>query len=181
MKILQLVNRIPFPLNDGGSLGVHYYTQGFIDAGIDLSMLAMNTTRHWVDENRLPVLYRQLDHFVTVKVDNRIRPLPALLNLFKRSSYNIDRFVTADYRNALIALLQKESFDIIQLESLFLVPYIPVIRQYSKAKVVIRQHNIEYRIWERLAAQAGNPLKQWYLALLARRLKKIRAGSPARL
>lgn len=173
MKILQLVNRIPYPLNDGGSLGIHYYTQGFIDAGVRLSMLAMNTTRHWVEEQNLPPLYRQLEHFVTVKVDNRVKPLPALLNLFGSSSYNIDRFVTTGYRNALVALLQQETFDVIQLESLFLVPYIPVIRQYSKAKVVIRQHNIEYRIWERLAAQAGNPLKKWYLRLLARRLKQF--------
>lgn len=173
MKILQLVNRIPYPLNDGGSLGIHYYTQGFIDAGVSLSMLAMNTTRHWVETENLPPLYQQLDHFITVKVDNRIKPGPALLNLFGRSSYNIDRFVTRDYKNALIGLLQKETFDIVQLESLFLVPYIPVIRQYSKAKIVIRQHNIEYRIWERLAAQAGNPLKKWYLTLLARRLKQF--------
>ena len=173
MKILQLVNRVPYPLNDGGSLAVHCYTQGFIDAGVQLSMLAMNTTRHWVDEDRLPALYRQLDHFITVKVDNRIRPLPALLNLFKGTSYNIDRFISAAYRDALIELLQKGNFDIIHLESLFLVPYIPVIRQYSKAKVVIRQHNIEYRIWERLAAQAANPVKRWYLNLLARRLKKF--------
>lgn len=173
MKILQLVNRIPYPLNDGGSLGIHYYTQGFIDAGVHLSMLAMNTTRHWVDERQLPPLYGQLEHFITVKVDNSIRPLPAFLNLFKGSSYNIDRFVTDDYRKALIALLQKEKFDVIQLESLFLVPYIPVIRQYSKAKIAIRQHNIEYRIWERLAAQATNPLKKWYLNLLTRRLKKF--------
>lgn len=173
MKILQLVNRIPYPLNDGGSLGIHYYTQGFIDAGIRLSMLAMNTTRHWVDESRLPPLYGRLEHFVAVKVDNRVKPLPALLNLFGRSSYNIDRFVTPEYSNALIALLQRETFDVIQLESLFLVPYISLIRQYSQAKVVIRQHNIEYRIWERLAAQAGNPLKKWYLRLLARRLKQF--------
>jgi len=56
---------------------------------------------------------------------------------------------------------------------LYLVPYIPVIRKHSKAKISIRQHNIEYRIWERLAARAANPLKKWYLSLLTRRLKRF--------
>lgn len=173
LKILQLVNRIPYPLNDGGSIGIHYYTDGFLQAGVSLSMLAMNTTRHWVDTATLPPLYRQLEHFEAVRVDNRIKPLDAFLNLFGNSSYNIDRFISLDYEKALVRLLQRQEFDIIQLEGLYVVPYIPLIRQYSNARVVIRQHNIEFRIWERLADKAANPLKRAYLKLLARRLKRF--------
>ncbi|WP_118973441.1 glycosyltransferase family 4 protein [Taibaiella koreensis] len=173
MKILQLVNRIPYPLNDGGSIGIHYYTEGFLQAGVSLSMLAMNTTRHWVDTAALPPLYGELDHFEAIKVDNHIKPLDALLNLFKDTSYNIDRFISPEYEQALIRLLQRETFDVVQLEGLYVVPYVNVIRQYSKAKISIRQHNIEYRIWERLAARARNPLKKAYLKLLTRRLKQF--------
>lgn len=173
MKILQLTNRIPFPLNDGGNLAVHAVTEGFLQADVSLSMLAMNTTRHWVDLNTLPPLYKQIQHFKSVKVDNRIKPLDALLSLFKGSSYNIDRFISKEYNQELINILQKEIFDIVHLESLFLVPYIKTIRKYSKAKIVIRQHNIEFHIWERLAAKAKNPLKKTYLNLLAKRLKRF--------
>jgi polysaccharide biosynthesis protein PslH len=173
MNILQLVNRIPFPLNDGGNIGVHYYTEGFLKAGVSLSMLAMNTSRHWVKSDTLPPLYQQLKHFKVVEVDNRVKAVDAFLNLFKGTSYNIDRFISKEYEQALIELLKLEKFDIVQLEGLFLVPYIETIRKYSKAKVIIRQHNIEYRIWERLARQAKNPLKKWYLELLAARLKKF--------
>lgn len=173
MKILQLTNRIPFPLNDGGNLAVHAITEGFLQAGVSLSMLAMNTTRHWIDIDSLSPLYKQIQHFKTVKVDNRIKPLDALLNLFKGSSYNIDRFISKEYNRELIDLLQEESFDIVHLEGLFLVPYIKTIRKYSKAKIVIRQHNIEFYIWERLAAKAKNPIKKAYLSLLAKRLRKF--------
>jgi len=171
MKILQLVNRIPYPLHDGGNLAVHAITEGLLDAGAQLSMLAMNTTRHWVDTGSLPSLYKRLQHFETVTVDNRIRPLGAFFSLLKGSSYNVDRFISKAFEKALIELLQKDTFDIIHLEGLFLAPYITTIRQYSKAKIVMRQHNIEYRIWERLAAQAGNPVKKWYLATLAKQLQ----------
>lgn len=171
MRILQLTNRIPYPLNDGGNIGVHYYTEGFLEAGVSLSMLAMNTTRHWIDTGKLPDLYKKLTYFETVKVDNRIKAWDAFINLFKQSSYNIDRFISKAYEQALIRLLQENDYDIVQLEGLFLVPYIATIRKYSKAKIAIRQHNIEFRIWERLGLQASNPVKKWYLKLLAKRLK----------
>ena len=173
MKILQLNNRVPFPLNDGGNIGVNYFTKGYLDAGVALSMLAMNTTRHWVNLDQLPDQFKLLNTFKTVKVDNRIRPFPAFLNLFKSSSYNIDRFISKEYEAELIHLLQNETFDIIQLESLFLTPYVAAIRKYSKAKIVIRQHNVEFKIWERMAQKETNALKKWYLNLLTKRLKSF--------
>lgn len=177
MNILQLVNRVPYPLNDGGNLAVHFYTEGFLKAGVSLSMLAMNTTRHWVSTENLPGIFGRLNFFDTVKVDNRIRPLQALGNLFSRQSYNVSRFVSKDFEQALVSLLRRKSFDIIQLEGLYLMPYIDVIRKFSKAKVVLRQHNAEFVIWERLANQEKNPFKKNYLRLLARRLKDFEAQS----
>jgi glycosyltransferase involved in cell wall biosynthesis len=38
--------------------------------------------------------------------------------------------------------------------------------------VVLRAHNVEYVIWQRMAAATGNPLKRWYLDFLSRRLMK---------
>jgi glycosyltransferase involved in cell wall biosynthesis len=38
---------------------------------------------------------------------------------------------------------------------------------------VLRQHNVEFQIWDRLAANEKNPVKKWYLRLLAKRLKQF--------
>lgn len=171
MKILQLVNRVPYPLHDGGNIGVHYFSKGFIDAGVSLSMLAMNTSRHRVNPAELPDFFKTFQRFEMVAVDNRVKVLPAFLNLFKSSSYNIDRFISRAFSQRLLALLREEDYDIIQLESLFLTPYLPIIRAHSRAKVVIRQHNVEFKIWERMAEKEPNRLKKAYLNLLARRLK----------
>lgn len=173
MEILQLTNRVPFPLNDGGNIGVMYYTRGFLQAGVQLSMLAMNTSRHSVATDSLPPIFGQLKHFITIPVNNDIRPLAALKSLLSGRSYNVDRFISKAFTQALIDLLQQEKFDIVQLEGLYLVPYIPTIRKYSKAKISIRQHNVEYRIWERLATGMPSGIKKWYISQLARQLKKF--------
>jgi glycosyltransferase involved in cell wall biosynthesis len=73
----------------------------------------------------------------------------------------------------LIELLQKETFDIIQLEGLYLTQYISAIRKYSHAKVVLRSHNIEFQIWERAIASMSFSIKKWYLQLQTNRLKKF--------
>lgn len=173
MHILMLTNRIPYPLKDGGSLAMHYFIEGYLEAGVRLSLLAMNTTKHYTDQQSLPKVYKELTHFKTVDIDNSINVWDAFVNLFQTNkSYNIERFVSKDYETQLITLLTQDQYDFIQLESLFLAPYLPIIRKYSKAKIVLRSHNIEYKIWEKLFLQEKNIFKKQYLQLLTKRLKE---------
>lgn len=172
MRILQIMNRVPYPLNDGGSIGMHYYIEGYIKAGAALSVFAMNTSRDPVDINQLPPIYNELQHFEVVDINTDIKASEAIKNLmFEKSSYNISRFNQKHVHQSLIEFLKKHTFDIIHLDSLFVTDYIPTIRAHSDAKIVLRQHNIEFTIWERLSSAAKNPLKKWYYKILAKRLK----------
>ncbi|HVA99125.1 MAG TPA: glycosyltransferase family 4 protein, partial [Bacteroidia bacterium] len=67
--------------------------------------------------------------------------------------------------------LSKNKYDIIQLESIFMCPYIDTIRSYSDAKIILRAHNVEHIIWERLSENTTSVFKKKYLNLLAKRLK----------
>lgn len=49
--------------------------------------------------------------------------------------------------------------------------YLDVIRKFSKAKITLRAHNVEYLIWERHLANEKNVLKRAYLSLQTSRLK----------
>jgi glycosyltransferase involved in cell wall biosynthesis len=53
-----------------------------------------------------------------------------------------------------------------------MTPYIETIRKYSKAKIILRAHNVEHKIWERMTVACKNPIKKAYLNLLTKRLKK---------
>ena len=137
-----------------------------------MTMLAMNTSRHQLDAADLPVFFHEDIRFHDVFIDNKIRIWDALINILGNSSYNINRFISEDYKIYLKLLLRNDEFDIIHLDGLFLAPYVDTIRELSKAKIVKRAHNVEYKIWEKLADQRIG-LTKWYLKLLARRLKQF--------
>lgn len=171
MNILQLCSKVPFPPKDGGSIAMDILTQGLIKAGNKVDVLAINTSKHFTDINNVDENYKKITNYQLVFIDTEVKPLDAFLNLFTSKSYNVIRFYSKSFENVLIECLQKNVYDIIQLETLWVAPYLPTIRKYSKAKVVLRSQNIEFMIWERLAIDTKNPLKKRYLKLLAKRLK----------
>lgn len=172
MHILQICNKPPYPPQDGGAIGMNNVTQGLIEAGHSVKLIAVNPPKHHVTLSELPAKYIQDTSIELVFVDTDVKPWDAFLNLFSTKSYHIERFISADFKEKLINILQKQTFDIIQVESIFMMGYLQTLREYSAAKVVLRAPNIEFRIWERMTKQAINPVKKAYLAILTRRLRK---------
>jgi len=172
MRILQLCHKFPYPLKDGGAIAVTYLAKAYTALGHEVTLLSMNTSKHWIDLSGLPPEFNHYAATHTVFVENHIRPLPALRNLFlSKKSYHVERFESPEFAQKLAELLRTKTFDVVQLESVFLAPYLSVIREHAPlAKVVLRTHNVEHEIWERVADNA-NPLKQWYLRRITPRLK----------
>jgi glycosyltransferase involved in cell wall biosynthesis len=104
-------------------------------------------------------------------VDLNIRPFQAFYHLFSPHSYVVRRFESEDFRKKLHRILSEQEFDIIQLETLYLTPYVPDIRELSQAKIVLRSHNIEHQIWKRHAQNSRNPLIKFYLKHLSKELE----------
>lgn len=172
MKILQLCHKPPLPAIDGGCIAMNNITKGLIDYGADVKVLTIETTKHPMQWDLLPLEYLENTRIESVYVDTNINIVDAFSALITSDSYNISRFFSPDFDIKLIEVLRKEKFDIIHLESLFMTPYIATIRRYSKGKIILRSHNLEYIIWERLAHASKNKAKKAYLKLLSRQLKK---------
>ncbi len=173
MRILQLCKKFPFPLKDGESIAVTYLAKAMNELGADVTLLTMNTTKHYFDATQLPDDFNHYDAIYFTELDNRLSFFGAFLNLFSAESYHISRFISKSFKKILIQILEDKTFDIIQLETVYLAPYIPTIRKYSNAKICMRSHNVEFEIWERIAANSKNPIKKWYLNHLAAKLKKF--------
>ncbi len=153
-------------------MGIHYSLSGYVQAGCDVHYLVMNTTKHPVSETDQKKLFAGAKRYAAIPVDNRVKPLDALLNLFSSKSYNIQRFENTAFNEQLKTWLQEEQYDVVQFEGIYLAPYLETVRAHSNAICVCRMHNVEYLIWDRLASQTANPAKKAYLRLLAGRLKK---------
>lgn len=172
MRILQLCKKFPFPLKDGESIAVTYLSKALNDLGCEITLLSMNTTKHYTDISNLP---KEFDHYKEIhftELDNSVKPLDALANLFSKDSYHVSRFICRKFEQTLIELLKDNEFDVIQLETLYLAPYIKVIKEHSKAIVAMRAHNVEYEIWERITNNTSFLPKRWYLKHLTKKLKR---------
>ena len=145
---------------------------GLLEAGHQVKILAVNSEKFNVKESDIPEEYKKKTGIELIDVDLSIRPLKAFLNLFTKRSYHVERFISKEFRDRLIELLEKEQFDVVQLEMLYMTPYVADIRAHSKAMIVLRAHNVEHKIWERIAKETKFFLKRWYISHLTKTLKE---------
>jgi glycosyltransferase involved in cell wall biosynthesis len=151
---------------------MHNITEGLLRAGHSVRILTIFTHKHDLELDQLSDSYLNATQIEGVFVDTEINIVDAFSSLITQDSYNISRFFSPDFDRRLIQIMQREAFDIIHLESLFMTPYIGTLRRMSKAPIVLRSHNLEYIIWERLAEGTSNFAKRVYLKYLAKKLKE---------
>ena len=183
MKVLQLCNKPPYPPVDGGTMAMNSITQGLLSAGCEVKVLTVETDKHPAGLEQLPADYRRATSPEAVYIDLGVKVLPAALAMLCGESYHVKRYVSTAFARRLAAILQEEQFDIVHVESIFLTPYVPLIRKYSQAKVILRAHNVEHLIWKRVAQSSRpdgskryfgskrNYFKRWYLNHLSLTLR----------
>lgn len=176
MNILVLCNKSPFPPSEGGPMAMNSIVMGLIEAGHKVKVLAFNSEKYHVDINDVPLDYRKKTRIEFVDVNLKVTPVRAFRNLFSKESYHVQRFITQAFTDKLIKTLDNETFDIVQLEMIYMAPYIDVIREHSKATIILRAHNVEHQIWERVAKKTRFFLKRWYINYLANKLKNFELG-----
>jgi glycosyltransferase involved in cell wall biosynthesis len=171
VKALILTNRVPFPPNSGYPIVVYNTIKGLLKLGVEITLFSINASKHKVDVDDIydPV-FEQID-FHSHLIDTEVNIWGAFFNIFSNQSYNVSRFFDDDATRILENVLRENEFDIIQFEGLFVVPYLDLVKENSKAKLIYRAHNIEFDVWERLAAREKFTPRRKYLEFLSRRLK----------
>lgn len=171
MRILFLCNKSPWPPKEGGPMAMNMLIEGLIEAGNEVKVLAVNSYKYNISATGIPAPYKDKTGIELIDIDLRLKPIDAFFNLFTGESYHVKRFISGSFRKRVVAALLAEKYDVVQLETLFMCPYIGIIRKYTAARIVFRAHNIEHLIWQRIANETKNPVKRWYIRHLARTLK----------
>lgn len=171
MNILLLCNKSPYPPSEGGPMAMNSVIMGLIEAGHNVKVMAFNSDKYHVNVEDIPEDYRKKTRIEFIDINLKIKVAEALKNLLTNESYHVQRFISEAFKKRLIEVLKEEKFDIVQLEMIYMAPYIDVIREHSDAKIVMRMHNVEHKIWERIAKKTVFFAKRWYINHLARTLR----------
>lgn len=172
MKILHLTNKPIFPLVDGGCIAMYQFLKNLLSLGFEVKNLTIATSKHPFDIQHFPESLSQIILPEAVTIDTVVRGKEAFLSFFSKDSYNVSRFYDQTFAALIAEELKQANYGMVVLESLYLLPYLPVIRKNFKGKVILRAHNVEFRIWERLAQTETKTLKRIFLKKLAKDLKK---------
>ena len=174
MKILQFHNKVPYPPKDGGAIGIWNFSVELAAQENNLILFCINTNKHFFDIQNIPKEYTSKFKIEAVFLNTDTSWLNAALNLFfSKLPYNAQRFISRDVETELIRILKENTFDVIQIEGLYCMPYLPIIRKHSKALISFKSHNIEHEIWERVAINTPSLLKKMYLKMLAKRIRRM--------
>lgn len=171
MNILLLCNKSPYPPSEGGPMAMNSVIMGLIEASHNVKVMAFNSDKYHVNVEDIPEDYRKKTRIEFIDINLKIKVAEALKNLLTNESYHVQRFISEAFKKRLIEVLKEEKFDIVQLEMIYMAPYIDVIREHSDAKIVMRMHNVEHKIWERIAKKTVFFAKRWYINHLARTLR----------
>jgi len=177
MNILQIAHRLPWPPVDGGNKGV----LGFVEAygqHPDVDHHAFVCMCRFEDERWIAEWKPEPSH-VTVEVIDARNSIPRFIanTLFSREPFNMVKY----NRESFAAKVEKEistcTPDVVHFDGLHTAAYAPLVaRTAPRALRVLRCHNAEYMILERLAESEANPIKRELIALQARRVKRYEAA-----
>ena len=142
--------------------------EGLAGLGHEVRVLAASTPKH-------PGGGRGPDGIVveTVAVDTSIRTVRLLASLARRAPYATARFASAPLAARLEDLLAGEPWDVVQLEGLGVYGLAGRVRARSRARLVVRAHNVEHALFRERAARAKDPLTAAFLRLEARRVARV--------
>lgn len=175
MRVLHLTNKPIYPLLDGGCVAMNQIAKLLLQQGYNVKNVSVSTSKHPFNIAAFPVDFQDHCQPEAVHLDTELSIWGGIKHLLAGKSYNLARFKNEDFKQTLISILSESEYDFVFCESIYLLPYLEVIRSHSKAKIVVRTHNVEHEIWKRLATQASF-FKQWYLNKLSTTLQEEEIG-----
>ena len=147
LRILQICPRVPWPPLDGGRVAMARITESLRHAGATVDVVTLNQVKFHVDS--LPAGVEAVD------IDTSSYLRAAFWKWRLHVPMLVARFYSRRFERLLRDRLRAGRYDVVHVEGQFLLPYVPAIRKETDAPVVLRAHNVEFRIWERLAEQAA--------------------------
>jgi len=146
-------------------------------AGDHVHVVALNPAKLRIEPEPAAIEPATLEP-IDINTSARLRPLMRAAT--SDLPLLVARFYSPRLDRRLRALIAGERFDIIHVESIFMLPYLHTIREVTKAPVVLRTQNTEHVIWQQLAADASR-IRKLALSRIAASLKRFESEALSRV
>lgn len=167
--VLVITPKPPYPKVDGGALAMANLLDMLRLEFEQVDLFCLHTPKHPLVPSAFPADLTYTAAFTDTTV--RLHHIPRAV--LGSRSYRVSRFYQPEADEALRQLLQQNTYRHIILESPYTSPYLDTIRSYSDARVFLRVHNIEFRIWEKIIRDEKNPVKRKWLQGENKKLQRL--------
>ena len=197
LRVLHFVPRVPWPLNTGAKLRNYHLARqlarrtqisllAFSDQGLEIShdstQLSIREQSRSIQngaegEPAEPFLFcpeRFYTRETTVGRDQSYTPAKILRGAVGRTPLPLLNYTTSAMKRALERILSKDDFDVVQIESIHLLAYLPIIRAAgSRPLVILDWHNIESDLMHQYSERAIGTLRRAYARRTSSQLSRL--------
>lgn len=167
-KVLFITSRVPAPLDDGWKIRTFHLMQGYVRNGWAVDLVSFcspgqkisnfHEVRTICDDVRL------VNRTKSYKISDIFRGFVSC------KPFNVHNFNILQMFDALKSVLEKRSYDLVQVEDVIMAQY--VLREMGNAYRILDMHNVESNLMERYADNERNFFKRVYAIITAKKLKK---------
>ena len=167
MRILYLSPRQCWPAVSGAKLR-DYHLARSLGENTELTYLYFMGNSPIAFEN-LPFCQR----LVAVNKPKPYTPGKIFRGLFNRLPLTLINYSSPEMTSVLTELTRATAFDLVHVDSIHMVTYLPVLPDALRRRVVFSWHNIESELLLRYAATTSSRPRKVYASLTARRVKSV--------
>ncbi|MCX7737236.1 MAG: glycosyltransferase [Candidatus Kapabacteria bacterium] len=171
MKILQLSPRFPFPMDDGGKIGIGNILIEFFRQGCEVSFFTFineEVSGNSVEELKKYSNPLLLEHSTKNTIPRIIK------SIFTNKSIYIQKHSERKVLRYFDEIIEKNDFDVIHTDHTAMAPIALYLKKMTHKPIGIRLHNIEFMIWKRYAEiLPKNHPKRIYIQHQAELLKRF--------
>jgi sugar transferase (PEP-CTERM/EpsH1 system associated) len=172
MRVLQFAPRVCWPLDTGAKLR-NYHLARVLAHRARATLLAFNDYGARLEQpsSDLESVYETI---TTVERGSAYTLARVVRGLWGRTPLPVLNYTTESMKKALEGILREKDFDVVQVESIHLMAYLPIIRAARKQSLVVCDwHNIESELMRRYSEREPNLLRQAYAGKTARLMSEF--------
>jgi sugar transferase (PEP-CTERM/EpsH1 system associated) len=163
MRVLHFAPRVCWPLDTGAKLR-NYHLARVLSEKADVTLLAFTDAQQSLGE-----LEKFYERVIAVPRDPGYTLSKIIRGTFGSTPLPVLNYTTDSMKRALESLLHEQDFDIVQIESIHLMSYLPIIAAARQRSLIICDwHNIESELMGRYSEREPNLLKRAYAGKTAR-------------